>query len=68
MDRISSASASQSSREDAQPQENNTSRTTRRGLDKRAQPWRGHWPPADNTELVAAYGFKKGEVVHIFGN
>jgi hypothetical protein len=36
--------------------------------DKRRRPWQGHWPPKEGTDLNAAYGFKKGEKVHIYGN
>lgn len=34
----------------------------------RAQPWRSHWPPKTTENLTAAYGFKKGETVRIYGN
>lgn len=34
----------------------------------RAQPWRAHWPPKTTENLSAAYGFKKGETVRIYGN
>lgn len=36
--------------------------------EKRAQPWKNHWPPAKGVEVGVAYGFKKGDVVHIYGN
>lgn len=41
-------------------------RTARR--DGRAQPWKAHWPPKEGTDVQPAYGFKRGEVIRIWGN
>ncbi|EJT80758.1 hypothetical protein GGTG_00752 [Gaeumannomyces tritici R3-111a-1] len=41
---------------------------SRRREDGRAQPWLQHWPPSRGTAVSTAYGFKKGETVHIYGN
>lgn len=36
--------------------------------EKRSQPWKKHWSPNDKLENEAAYGFKVGEVIAIWGN
>jgi hypothetical protein len=41
---------------------------TKSAQEGRAQPWKGHWPPAKETEVGVAYGFKKGDKVSIYGN
>ncbi|KAF2252388.1 hypothetical protein BU26DRAFT_517029 [Trematosphaeria pertusa] len=47
-------------------QENSASMASK--PETRAQPWKAHWPPPKGTHVENAYGFAKGEAIHIYGN